>query len=730
MQVWSAIQSALKIPKDMRRQEARQEYITRATFMLTGMGLFASTFIIIFVDLSSKKPAIWPIYLMLGMDTFLAIGWYLIQTEHWKFTRYFFPLIFLLTGGILASQPDLLVVAVLQFVLCIILTALLFTTKAQWVAIALCAITYISVLSFSPERYSTIILGNKFVVVIILIAIGVIQQLSSNLLVLALEDLTKEMSIRNKTEESILKKEAILSAIAKSAQALLESSDWRSEINNILQLLGNASNASHAYLFENKFDENNRLVTSQTYEWAAPGEVAELENMDYQSVPVLEEAMKKWYETVSIGKPFYNSTKVFQSDWADTPSRQEIKTLLDVPVFVRGQWWGIIGFDDLVNELPWSQAEVDAMQIAAGLLGAAITRQLANEAVQASEFKFQTVFHETSIPMLISRISHRTILDVNESFCNFSGYRREEIIGRTGSDLKLWVNETEYLQHRDLVLKQGYLRDFKTKIRKKDGQISVSLISVTTIEINNEICLLYTTYDITKLEELLVELQDKNNELERFTYTVSHDLKAPLITIGGFVGFLEKDVIAGNQIQAKRDISRIMEAVQKMEQLLNELLELSRVGRMVNDPESVSFEEMVKDALRLVQGGLEANQIKVEIEAGLPAVKVDRSRIIEVLQNLLDNASKFMGQQTEPKITIGVRNTDEMKIFFVKDNGIGIDPEYHERVFGLFNKLDVSTEGTGVGLALVKRIIEFHNGKIWIESDGNGTGTTFCFTLP
>jgi PAS domain S-box-containing protein len=233
-------------------------------------------------------------------------------------------------------------------------------------------------------------------------------------------------------------------------------------------------------------------------------------------------------------------------------------------------------------------------------------------------------------------------------------------------------------------------------------------------------------------ESLIVELEDKNAELERFTYTVSHDLKSPLITIRGFLGFLEKDAVSGNLDRLRADIARIAEATTRMQRLLDELLELSRLGRMTNPPEAVSFAQIAREAVELVQGRIMARGVQVEIASGLPVVLVDRLRLVEALQNLVDNAVKFMGDQPEPRITIGVLGTQRagMPIFFVEDNGIGIAPEYHDRIFGLFNKLDAKSDGTGVGLALVKRIIDLHGGQIWVESDGPGRGATFFLTLP
>jgi PAS domain S-box-containing protein len=230
-------------------------------------------------------------------------------------------------------------------------------------------------------------------------------------------------------------------------------------------------------------------------------------------------------------------------------------------------------------------------------------------------------------------------------------------------------------------------------------------------------------------EALIRELEAKNAELERFTYTVSHDLKSPLITVRGYLGYVEQDAASGNLARLKEDIERISSATVKMQRLLDELLELSRIGRVANSPEAVPFGDVVRDAVGLVAGQIAARGVRVEIQDELPAVWGDRPRLVEVLQNLIDNAVKFMGEQAQPRVEVGARREAGRTVFYVRDNGIGIDGQYHEKVFGLFDKLDAKSEGTGVGLALVKRIVEVHGGRIWVESAGAGTGAAFCFTL-
>lgn len=229
--------------------------------------------------------------------------------------------------------------------------------------------------------------------------------------------------------------------------------------------------------------------------------------------------------------------------------------------------------------------------------------------------------------------------------------------------------------------------------------------------------------------ELIAQLEYKNEELEQFAYTVSHDLKSPLVTIRGFLGFVAQDAMAGNLERLQADMEHIHNATDKMYSLINELLELSRIGRLDNPPEKVAFMELVAEAVRLVSGQLAARNIVVDIAPDLPVVYVDRPRLVGALQNLLANSAKFMGQQPQPRVEIGAEVHQGETVFFVRDNGIGIAPAYHEKIFTLFERLDSHVEGTGMGLALVKRIIELHNGRIWVKSAEQDQGTTFYFTL-
>jgi signal transduction histidine kinase len=233
-----------------------------------------------------------------------------------------------------------------------------------------------------------------------------------------------------------------------------------------------------------------------------------------------------------------------------------------------------------------------------------------------------------------------------------------------------------------------------------------------------------------ELRSINKQLEEKVAELERFAYTVSHELKNPLVTIKGFLGSVEKDMLAGKYDKAQKDLVRISGAADILKNTLTDLLELSRVGSIVNKFEEFPLSEIVHAAVEAQSEKIHSNNIGVNIHPDLPNIYGDRIRLQEVYEILIENAAQYMGTQKSPLIEVGISRERAEPYFFVKDNGIGIEPRYHEKIFGIFEKLNPDSEGTGIGLALTKRIIEVHKGRIWVKSLGAETGTMVCFTIP
>jgi PAS domain S-box-containing protein len=358
-------------------------------------------------------------------------------------------------------------------------------------------------------------------------------------------------------------------------------------------------------------------------------------------------------------------------------------------------------------------------------------RKRAETALQESEQKFRTLFEHMSEGVALHEVVFNgegtavdyRILDANPAYGRHTGATVDKVRGRLVGEL-CGTGSPPYLPEFAEVARTGKPHEFEADFAPMRKHFHVSVVSpkpgffATVFE------------DITDRIQREEELRRKNEELQRFTYTVSHDLKSPLITIKGFAGALMQDAAAGRFDRLQEDLKRITSATDKMAALLNDLLELSRIGRMMNPPTEVKVDRLVQEVLELLAGPIGQRSVRLIVQPDLPTVQGDRRRLSEVFQNLIENAIRFLGDQPEPRIEIGVRDQGHDRVFFVRDNGMGIEPCYHETVFGLFNKLDAKTPGTGIGLALVRRIIEVHGGKVWVESTGTGHGATFCFTLP
>ncbi len=376
---------------------------------------------------------------------------------------------------------------------------------------------------------------------------------------------------------------------------------------------------------------------------------------------------------------------------------------------------------------PFRETELQAM------IEVALYKKEMEQKLQASELRYRTLFE--SAPLGIALVTREgMILEFNDVMLQMTGYSGAEFRQVNLSDT--YQNPEEHALLLKRLQTEGFVRNFEVELKRKDGIPYYACLAITPLTLDGEDILLTVAQDITERKlanherrSLLKELEVKNTELERFAYTVSHDLKSPLISIQGFAELPREDLKRDEKEKVESDLEYIKTAATKMERLMNDTLQLSRIGRVVNPPEDVPFGEIAQEALEQAVAEIKSSGVDVSVVEDFPTVHVDRMRIVEVLVNLITNSINYMGEQSHPKIEIGFRTDGEKTVFFVKDNGIGIEKSQHEKVFELFYKEVSSSKGTGAGLAIVKRIIEVHNGRIWIESD-KGKGCTVCFTLP
>jgi PAS domain S-box-containing protein len=283
--------------------------------------------------------------------------------------------------------------------------------------------------------------------------------------------------------------------------------------------------------------------------------------------------------------------------------------------------------------------------------------------------------------------------------------------------------------------KQFYDGEFRAR-RQGDWRHIKSQAVVQRDAAGQPIRMIGVCWDITdskraqqQIRDTAAELERKNNEMEQFVYSVSHDLKSPLVTCKGFLGILNEDLEDGNIPQALEAAQRIEQATRRMAKLIQDLLQLSRVGRVSGEPSTVDVAALAADLIEEMRGEYDPERLRVEIQQDLPALLTDPTSISRILQNLLGNAFKYGCGAEQPRIEIGSRRHGEEMHYFVRDNGDGIPREYQQKIFGVFQRLDSSKDGTGIGLAIVTRIMEAHGGRVWVESE-SGQGTTFWLAFP
>jgi len=372
-------------------------------------------------------------------------------------------------------------------------------------------------------------------------------------------------------------------------------------------------------------------------------------------------------------------------------------------------------------------------------------RKRAEQAILDNQRLLQAILDTIPDIIYIHDIEHYKDVFYTRHIGEDLGYSIEEISELGDEFLEALIHEDDYTilpKHSEKIqsLKDREILECEYRIHHKNGiwrWISMRDVVFVRNDVGAPAKLLRVIQDITeskifvrKLATLINELEQKNAELERFTYTVSHDLKSPLITIKSFLDLLKIDLVSANQELINKDLAFMESAANQMERLLGDLLELSRIGRIANPSEVIQLDVLISETIKLVRGQIDKRGVTIHVADSLPDVVGDRLRILEVFQNLISNAVQYMGEQQDPQIWIGASEgeSSQQVICYVRDNGIGIEVRHQKIIFGLFERLN-NDEGTGIGLALVKRIVDLHDGKIWVESKGINKGSTFYFTL-
>ena len=366
-------------------------------------------------------------------------------------------------------------------------------------------------------------------------------------------------------------------------------------------------------------------------------------------------------------------------------------------------------------------------------------QEAARRHAEVAEQHFRDLFELAPDPILITDASG-TIVRLNRQAEEQFGYTREELISRSIDVLVPEHARDRHAAHRDHYFAQALTRPMgvglELSARRKDGSDFPVEISLSPLEQpDGSILVTSIVRDISERQQIALALRQQaedlkrsNAELEQFAYVASHDLQEPLRMVASFTQLLARKYAGRLDPDADEIIGYAADGAKRLQTLVQDLLNYSRVGSQFQ-PELVNCQALVSRIIHDLRQTIEEAEAEVA-HTGLPTLRADGSQMNRLLQNLIANSIKFSGNQP-PRVHLDAERREGEWLFSVRDNGIGIDPQYSDKVFGIFQRLHSPSEysGTGIGLAVCKKVVERHRGRIWFESKP-GEGTTFFFTIP
>lgn len=556
-----------------------------------------------------------------------------------------------------------------------------------------------------------------------------------------------------------------LRVLSACTQAVIRAVDEKTLLQNLVQLITEEAAYRMAWIGYICHDEAKSV---QPIAWAGyEADYLKTINLTWADVPLGQGPTGK---AIRSRKPFACQNMLEDPNfapWREAAQQRGYQSSLVLPLLNQQEVFGCLNIysaeADAFNpkEVILLQELSDSLSFGIVSLRTKQEHQKAESALRISEEKFSKVFYGSPIAKIITTVDEGRYIEVNHSFERIFGYARADVLNRTSIEIGIWHNLDDRQQMFEHLNADGKLVNYEAVFRAKNGALLTCDLSAEFIQIADKLCIITVVEDITarkqaeltilqlnaeleqrvqertaeltqateKLQILNQDLQHSNQELEQFAYIASHDLQEPLRAVMGYTQLLISEYGDHFDDNAKSYAEYVIDGAKRMQILIQDLLSYSRVGTRAKEFTPTDCNAVVKEAMRNLQVAIAETHAEIMIEP-LPIVNGDRSQLVQLWQNLIGNAIKFCKEE-QPRLQIRVTQRDADFLFQLEDNGIGIKPQYLDRIFEVFKRLHTRREyvGTGIGLAICKKIVLRHGGLIWAESTPD-VGTTFFFTIP
>jgi len=547
----------------------------------------------------------------------------------------------------------------------------------------------------------------------------------------ALRDITEQKN----TQIKLLRKSRFLAAIAEVNSTLLQFEDWSAALDKSLGIIGPAVVVDRVYYFENYWDAHSgKEYARQKSEWNAGTFNPQIDNPKMQNVPIenLHNLMRPVKEN-----SFYTAivSHLPDSDMKSELEEQEIKSILGLPVFVKNKFYGYLGFDDCQQEREWDEDEIAFLKTIAINLAKVIEGQETDLALLVA-YEEKNKILESIQDGFFAVNKDWTVTYWNKEAEKLLGIKKESIVNYNFWEIYNQVAPSKFLFQYNKAFRENmpfrfeeYFaplnRWFEVNAFPAKTGLTVYFKNITERKRNEE-----------KLKKLHLDLESNlktlaisNSELEQFAYVASHDLQEPLRMVTSFMTLLEKRYGDSLDDKAKKYIFYAVDGAKRMRQIILDLLDFSRVGKAEERLVLVDLNDLITEITSLYRKMIEEKNAKIQFD-DLPVLNTFKAPLRQIFQNLISNGLKYQPESQIPKLYISYKETRAHWQFAVRDNGIGIDQQYFDKIFIIFQRLHNKNEysGTGMGLAITKKIVENLGGNIWVESE-EGKGSTFYFTI-